>query len=356
MKLTKTLDYIQSTLQQGLHIGAQICVDLNGQIADFCMGDDGRGKPITPQTSLLWLSAGKPLLAALAGIFFDQQILSPDTPVASIIPEFAQNGKEGVTVRHLLTHTAGIRRATNTWSSGPDVDVLSRICRSPIETGWIVGQSAGYHVASSWTLLGELLQRLSGKPLEKLMRERLLVPLGMTATRLGISPDEIDDPQFGRIMDTTANPPVVAKFDSTRYCAMIRPAGNIRGPIRDLAAFYHAMLKGGAGLLRPSTVQLLTSRQRQGAFDLTFNRPMDWGLGFMLNSAHLDSSPMPYGFGKHASKETFGHGGSQSSTGLADPNHNLALALVFNGLCGDDKHTRRINETLSRVYQDLGLD
>jgi CubicO group peptidase (beta-lactamase class C family) len=351
MILGKTLNFIETT--RSLHIGAQIYVDYKGECADFCVGEDGRGKAIAPQTSLLWLSAGKPLLAALAGTFFDRKILSPDTTVASVIPEFAQNGKESITVRHLLTHTAGIRRATNTWSSGPDVDVLARICRSPIENGWIVGQTAGYHVASSWTILGEMLARLENKPLEPLMRERILAPLGMTGTRMRLSGEEFEQPRYGRMMDTTQRPPAVAKFDALQYCGMIRPAGNIRGPIRELGLFYRAMLSGGGGILRPETVKLLTTRQRQGAFDLTFKRPMDWGMGFMVNSEHLDTSPMPYGFGKHASKEAFGHGGSQSSCGMADPVNDLVVAMVFNGMCGDAKHTMRINQTMTMIYEDL---
>ncbi len=90
----------------------------------------------------------------------------------------------------------------------------------------------------------------------------------------------------------------------------------------------------GARIMRPETVAAITSRQRVGMFDVTFRQTLDWGLGVILNSSHYGAA-IPYQFGPHASSATFGHGGSQSSTGFCDPERQLVVGLLFNGCPGE---------------------
>jgi CubicO group peptidase (beta-lactamase class C family) len=101
-------------------------------------------------------------------------------------------------------------------------------------------------------------------------------------------------------------------------------------------------------------VQLFTSAQRVGLYDQTFKHVIDWGFGFITNT-QPDDPARPYGFGPHASPKTFGHGGSQSSVGFADPAHDLTVAIIFNGVPGEPRHQTRIRETLAAVYEDLCL-
>src|SRR5690606_4608670 len=89
--------------------------------------------------------------------------------------------------------------------------------------------------------------------------------------------------------------------------------------------------------------------QRVGMLDRTFRAEMDWGLGVIRNTRRASgdaSSPAalvpPYGFGPGAGTRTFGHGGSQSSVAWCDPDHDLVGALLFNGLCGEPAHQRRL--------------
>jgi CubicO group peptidase (beta-lactamase class C family) len=113
----------------------------------------------------------------------------------------------------------------------------------------------------------------------------------------------------------------------------------------------------GTQLLRPGTARDWTRTHRAGMFDHTFNATIDWGLGFIRDSKHHADDPakIPYGFGTHASPETFGHGGWQSTVGLADPPRQLAAAVVFNGCPGELPHRRRMHAVLTTLYEDLGL-
>ena len=110
----------------------------------------------------------------------------------------------------------------------------------------------------------------------------------------------------------------------------------------------------GLTLLQEQTVLAMTMRQRVGLFDHTFRQTIDWGLGVIVNSSHYGPG-IPYQFGPHASPETFGHGGSQSSTGFCDPRHKLVVTLLFNGCPREPAHDRRLRAVLKALYEDLQL-
>ena len=110
----------------------------------------------------------------------------------------------------------------------------------------------------------------------------------------------------------------------------------------------------GQQILRPETAAAMVMRQRVGLYDLTFQKTLDWGLGIILNSDHYGPG-IPYQFGPCASRDTFGHGGSQSSTGLCDPVRKLVVTLLFNGTPGNPAHDKRLRSTLQALYEDLGF-
>ncbi len=122
-----------------------------------------------------------------------------------------------------------------------------------------------------------------------------------------------------------------------------------------LARLYEALLDGGRGVVRPETVREFTRRQRTGLFDLTFRHAIDFGLGFILHSNRPGADLAPYGYGPHASEETYGHSGSQCSCGFADPARGLAVAWICNGLPGEPRHQRRQRAINAAIYEDLGF-
>ncbi|HVT82824.1 MAG TPA: serine hydrolase [Phycisphaerae bacterium] len=110
----------------------------------------------------------------------------------------------------------------------------------------------------------------------------------------------------------------------------------------------------GVRILSAEMTAALTSRQRVGLFDQSFRQTIDWGLGVILNSSHYGPG-IPYQFGAGASRETFGHGGSQSSTGFCDPQRRLVVAMLFNGCPGEAAHDRRLRAALRGLSGDLGF-
>jgi CubicO group peptidase (beta-lactamase class C family) len=233
-----------------------------------------------------------------------------------------------------------------------------------LEPGWAPGRKAGYHVASSWMMLGEVVRRVTGRPLDGHLRETLLLPLGMGDTWLALPPERFAEygPRIGVMHDTTKVPPAAQGWDTAEHAALSRPGGNVRGPVRQLGLFYESCLTAfdprldRPAVLRPQTMDCLVARHRAGMLDHTFKHVIDWGLGFIVNSSHYGVETLPYSFGRHASPRAFGHGGSQSSAGFADPEHGLVVAVVFNGMPGEAAHNNRIRDVASAVYEDLGLN
>jgi CubicO group peptidase (beta-lactamase class C family) len=205
------------------------------------------------------------------------------------------------------------------------------------------------------------VRRLDGRPYDRYVRDALFEPLGMSASWVGMPADAFRayGPRIGTMYNTFQGQCEPTGFDTEAACASCRPGGGGRGPIRELGRFYEMLLQGGilgaTRILRTETVATLSARHRVGMLDETFRHRMDWGLGFIPNSNQYGAQTVPYGYGLHASPRAFGHSGAQSSTGFADPEYGLVVAVVFNGMPGEPKHNRRIRHFLSALYADLGL-
>jgi CubicO group peptidase (beta-lactamase class C family) len=362
--LPRTQAVLRFGMESGLHIGAQVYVSHAGRkVADFALGEARPGVAMTRDTLMLWLSASKPLTAVAIGQLWERGRLDIENPVADYVPEFAQHDKQAVTIRHLLTHTCGIRWLETGWPAASWDQIIAKLCAMPMERGWIPGQKAGYHPTTSWHILGEIVRRIDGREFSKYMREEICLPTGMADSWLGMPAEKFEE--YGKrlgILQRTEKGVIepLERWHTKAAVTSCRPAGNGQGPIRELGRFYEMLLAGGQAItgqriLRPETIRALTSRQRIGMYDQTFKHIIDWGLGFIINSNRYGIDTVPYGFGRDAGESTFGHNGFQSSTAFADPEHQLVVAVVCNGCPGDAAHDRRMRQIDAAIYEDLGL-
>ncbi|MDB5325092.1 MAG: putative esterase [Phycisphaerales bacterium] len=352
--MKKSLEVFHRGIEAGLHPGGQFTVRLHGKtLCDEAFGNARPGVLMTPDSVQLWMSAGKPL----AAIAILQQVVAGtitlDTRVAEVIPEFGLLGKAAITVRHILTHTAGFRGPLNNFAPGPWEAILRRIWALRQEPGWTPGEKAGYHVGSSWFLLGELIRRLDGRSFDVYVRERVLEPVGARDSSVGMTMAEAE-----ALGDHLAI--VTPDFPGNQPDGIIvpRPGANARGPVRDLAAVYQSLLDHDGRLLPPELSRQMIARQREGMFDETFKQTIDWGWGLKLDSKRygaVNGGGETYGYGPHASDATFGHSGNQCGCAFADPAHGLVVAWVVNGMPGEPKHQQRQNEINAAIYEDLGL-
>jgi CubicO group peptidase (beta-lactamase class C family) len=360
--IPRTARELEAGIEAGLHLGGQLYLSLDGEaVVDLAFGEARPGEPMRPGHLPLWLSTSKPVAAVALGQLWEEGALALDDPVGRHIPEFAARGKGGITIRHLMTHTAGLRLLDVGWPESDWEAILERIYGMRQEPRWEAGFQAGYHPSSSWFVLGELIRRATGRPFERYVRERIFEPLGMDDCWIGMPVERFlaYGDLLAPVWDMTASPPAELGWNDEPHVTRCSPGANGYGPMRQLGRLYECLLAGGAlggaRLLTPQTVEALTARHRVGVLDKTFRRPLDWGLGFVLNSSYQGEDAIPYGYGPHASLRTYGHSGYRTSTACADPRHRLVVALALNGAPDEDAHRLRSDRIFRAIYEDLGL-
>jgi CubicO group peptidase (beta-lactamase class C family) len=406
--LPRTSQLLQEQTEAGLHIGAQLYVSIAGKVvADLAIGDSRRGVPMTPDTLMLWMSSSKPMAAVAIAQLWELDKLKLDDPVALHIPEFAQNGKETITIRHILTHTAGIRWIETGWPVASWEEIVAKVCSMRPERDWIPGKRAGYSALVSWFILGELVRRLDGRDFSDYVRQEVFEPLEMTNSWMAIPLERIAT--YGDrvgVLHKTEGGVLEPQMNSELALTRPRPASSGRGPIRELGRFYEGLLKlaspfpplsppqvlggrvregaafdneeshnstggepppqpsprvpgegeqGRSRILTPQTIEAITAHHRVGMYDVTFRHIIDWGLGFLLASNQYGPETLPYGFGPYCSPRTFGHNGHQSSSAFADPEHGLVVAVVLNGMPGEIAHDRRMRAIHATIYEEVGI-
>ncbi len=355
-------------MELGWHRGAQLYVSRRGaQVEEFALGESSPGYALTPGTIMLWLSSGKPIGAAAAMQLVERGRLELDDPIARHIPEFAAGGKQDITLRHILTHTAGFRWIDLAWETSTWEQIIRKLCACKQERDWPPGTKAGYHPTTSWYSLGELVRRVDGRPFSRYVREEIFEPLGMLDMWIGMPTAKFHEygPRIAIMPDTTKPDAPGQRYCNERGATSCVPGGNCMGPAHDLAKFYEMLLAGGVTastdsaeprrILSEESVRLLTTRQRIGMYDQTFRHVMDWSLGLIMSSNRYGADTAPYGYGVDCSDNAFGHGGSQSSVGFADPEYGLVVTAVMNGMPGEAPHHERMQAFLAALYQDLGL-
>lgn len=247
--LPRAIAVVERGLAERLHIGAQVYVSLHGRtVADLAIGLARHDVPMATDTLMPWLSSAKPVAAVAIAQLWERNKLNLDDCVADHIPEFGNNGKETITIRHLLTHTGGFRGLAGDTALMPWDQILARIYAARLEPEWVPGCKAGYHPASSWFILGELVHRLDGRPFEQYVREEIFLPLGMKDSWIGMSPAQYRayGKRIGFLHDMPEQGPETAiPADTEQAASACRPGSSGHGPIRELGRFYEMLLSRG---------------------------------------------------------------------------------------------------------------
>jgi CubicO group peptidase (beta-lactamase class C family) len=313
-------------------------------------------------TLAMCFSTTKGVASTALHLLADRGLVDYDAPVDTYWPEFAQNGKATTTVRHVLTHSAGLHRIRSLvdgahrmldWEHMADALARAKPAYEP-------GTQSGYHAFTYGFLAGEIVRRVSGRPIDRFVHDELVVPLGLDGLYLGCPPSErhrvaplepmgvphIPWAPLRRIeksvgesvarLASLARSPVNPRrlfnafaprgIEDVIWGAEVMdapvPAANGFFAARSLARMY-AMLAGhgtidGVTLLSPATIDRIGVVHSRG-LDRVVVIPLDWRLGF--HRVFTSRGVLPHAFGH------FGFGGSGA---WADPSRNLALAMVCN--------------------------
>jgi CubicO group peptidase (beta-lactamase class C family) len=310
---------------------AQLCVVRGGEVvvdeAFGCAHDD----------LFLIFSAGKPFVAMLVHILAERGLIGLDEPVAEYWPEFAANGKQTITVRHVLQHRSGVPVATSVAGDALRATNWERSVRALEQSRprWSPGEVPAYHILSYGFILGELVQRVTGRDLRDVLADQVTKPLGLADTHLGLP-----DPLWTRRVPVQGGGVrgLIFNYRGLRQAKV--PAATMTSTARDLARFYQALLRGGeldgVRVCAPWTVEAARAPSSDGELDRVLRLPIRWSAGFQLGGPgrRADSRPdrRPRPMGHLSSVHTFGHNGSNCCLGWADPDRDLVLVYLTNRL------------------------
>jgi CubicO group peptidase (beta-lactamase class C family) len=294
--------------------------------------------------ALFWIfSASKPYVAVLVHQLVERGRLALDDPVAAHWPEFGHAGKAAITVRQVLAHRSGLPTAGGFVGDAIAITdwrlSVRRIERAAPRTE--PGAVPAYSPLTYGFVLGELVARVTGRPVVDVLRSELLEPLGLGDTHLGLPaghwrrhvPLRIAPRERGRLGRLG---PVLATAMNTRALRRaVVPAAGISATARDVALFYRAMLDVRAGarpdVLGAAEMATALTPTTDGDTDRTSRIPIRWGLGFQLGGPRPGStwvSPM----GSLSTPLTFGHNGSNCCVAWADPERDLVYAYLTDRL------------------------
>lgn len=311
-------------------------------------GEARPGEALADDAIFLWLSSGKPVTAAAVALLHERGSLLVDDPVQRWLPEFGVNGKAGVTIRHLLSHTAGLQRVlTSAWEVSGWAETVERICASPLAPGFVPGEHAAYDPVAAWFILAEIIAQAAGESFEAFVGREIFDRCGMRSASFSLCAERarVLAPKLAGYWQTASQPAQPLGWNQAPATDLPRPGASLRCSLDDLARFYEALRTGQ--LLQAATRELFTRDARGLRHDRTFGVPMKWGLGFMVKG----DPRLPYSFSPEVSERAFGHGGQQSSIAFTDPERGCTVAVAYNGLPGERPHQVRVGELLRSILK-----
>lgn len=280
-------------------------------------------------------SLTKPIATATSVMrLIDLGKLRLDDPVAKFLPEFAENGKGQITVLQLLTHQGGLV-ADNPLADYDDGPAKAREKLLRIKPVASPGERFVYSDVG-FLVLGELIQRISGKTLDEFSRENIFAPLGMSET--GYLPGERLR-QRAAPTERRGQHWMQGEVHDPRAFALGGVAGHagLFSSASDLAVFAQMMLQGG----EYGGAKILS---RESVAEMTRPRPVARGLralGWDINSPYSSNRSRAY------SARAYGHGGFTRTSLWIDPQYELVVIFLSNRLHPDGKGS--VNGLAARI-------
>jgi CubicO group peptidase (beta-lactamase class C family) len=335
-------------------LGAGVCVYVDGEkVVDLWGGhvDLDRTRPWREDTLVNMASVTKGMTALCMHILADRGEVDLDATMATYWPEFAQAGKQAITVRQTLGHNDGVifndAAPEGSWL---DWQQMTEAIAAQ-EPAWPPGTQGAYNSHNYGYLIGEPIRRVSGRTPGVFFREEIAEPLGVDY-HIGLTQADLV-----RVTDLNPNPKSTtlnafkdpstnlarawhripkdggpSPFNRRDYRVKEFPSGNGHGNARAVARVYAALARGGEiagenGNVRvwsEDAVRRMAELQWESECGMT-HRPFRMGLGLFLNSPPLQSMG--------PNMNAFGHMGAGGAFGFADPERRLAFSYSPNFMC-----------------------
>ncbi|MFV2176640.1 serine hydrolase domain-containing protein [Actinomadura sp. LOL_016] len=328
-KLEVLLCRVRLAVEDGPLPSAQVAVAKDGRLLAYeTVGE------ADPDTRYILQSVGRSVVAGVVWKLLGEGLLRLDERVAEIIPEFGTNGKEAVTVEHVLTHTAGFPFAP---LGHPKM--CDRRERLAAFGKWRLDYRPGtrfqFHLTSAAWLIGEIVERRTGLPIACYLRERITEPLGLSSLELGVPVERQAETVAPMIAtdrksdEDQVDPWGPWYLSKPEVLAAGEPSHALVGNAADVALFFQAMEHGR--LWKPEAVaegRRMRFAERPAGDELYGGGEKRTGMGLFVTVAGSDAgSNLP----STGSAALYGNSGAAYQLAFMDPESGLSFAWLCNG-------------------------
>jgi CubicO group peptidase (beta-lactamase class C family) len=373
-------DAFERNFVEGKEVGAAVAAWVDGDLVVNLWGgsaDAAGTRPWRQNTLTTVLSGTKGLSSTCVHQLADRGELDLQAPVARYWPEFAQAGKEAITLAMVLGHRSGViaPRAPLSWEEVTDWDfVCDQLAAA--EPWWEPGTAQGYHMTTFGFIVGEVFRRVTGRTIGQYLRTEIAEPVGADV-HIGLSSadqrrcaERVNKPHMRDLLADLSVPShptslaehpkaglavamgfvpddEVSSYDLPLWRQLEFPGTNAQVSALGLATFYNALAQ--EKLLSREHMEVVRQCQGGSETDLVLGpRVADhgWGLGYMLNQRCVNG-PNP---------RIFGHGGLGGSFGFVDLEHRIGYAYVANRFDATKANADPRSLALSNeIYAALGV-
>jgi CubicO group peptidase (beta-lactamase class C family) len=360
--IARATTFVASEIESGSVPGAALVATRGGRcFLRGCWGSycDGlrRDAPYGLGVVNLLYSFSKVISATVVIMVWQDGLVGLDVPVVTYIPEMAGGGREAITLRHLLTHSAGIP-SVQLGPAGTEEQwrqCVRTVCSSELE--WEPGSRTAYHGFSGLFVAAEVVRRVSGmSSWQDICSRRLFEPLGTEHLSFELPPE-------GTPVSVTPQPAdLPSPPDAAHLPFLGHPAGGAFGSADDMLKLLNLHLNEGIWegnrLLQEEAFREMHRLQYADEIAAAADasqppRHEFWELGWLRRGTTREHW---FGFGDRTSVRTFGHAGISTVMGLADPETSLALAFLTTDSPASDAETVRLRNTVTNLVADsLGV-
>ncbi len=308
-------------------------------------GPDSEKILATPDTPMCLYSTSKGITALLMHMLQEDGLINVCDPVAFYAPEFARKGKDNITIHQILAHRGGIPGLPKDiaievlWDEDQTWELLCDA--EPIMTD---GSKLAYHAITGGFVLERVLRKVTGDDINAYITKKIREPMGMKYFTYGIEPQYLDDlaatyatgprpgPLMGAFIKRALGTDIVSleqACNDPRFQHAIIPAGNLAATAEETCGFFQMMLNGGKygrrRICAHSTVARAVQEFGSRTIDRTLFLPMRYSAGLMLGDE-------PVGIWGPNSRHAFGHVGLINKFAWADPQRDMAAAVLTSGI------------------------
>lgn len=363
----------------GFHPAIQLCIRRHGRVVlNRAIGHGWGNAPtdppdaervvVTTDTPFCVYSAAKGITATVAHMLVERGVFSLDDRVCDYLPTFTSHGKHRITIRQVMTHSAGLPFATGSKADVTRADDHEYVQQQlgELRPLYRPGLVHMYHALTWGPLMREIIYAATGKEIREILAAEILDPLGFRWTNFGVAKKDLPlvapSHATGRPL-----PPVVAQIfrkaiggtvheiipytNNPLFLTTIVPSSNAVSTADEMSRFAEIWCNegelDGVRVMSPDTLRGAVAECRRLRPDFAIGlQPARWGTGFILGTKRFGP------FGRNA-PAAFGHLGLTNVALWADPQRGLAAGVVSSGKPGRDPEARRYTALMDRIAAEV---